>query len=75
MFLGGSRCILCCHGGLGHLQVPVLSGVVCGVEWQIYEDAATTDAIVTYITAKTMRDITGAMQPKQRTILVALHSC
>lgn len=54
--------------------MPVLSGVVCGAEWQIYEDAITTDAIVTYITAKTMKDFTAMMQPKQRTIQVALHS-
>lgn len=57
-------------GGLGSLQVPVLSGTVCGVEWQIYKDAATADATVT---AKTMRGFTRAMQPRQRTMLVALH--
>lgn len=48
----------------------MLFGIVCEVEWQIYEDEATADAIVT---AKTMRGFAGAMQPRQRTMLVVLH--
>lgn len=50
--------------------MPVLSGIVCGVEQQIYEDAATAGAVVT---AKNMRGFSGAMQPRQRTTLVAPH--
>lgn len=64
---------------LGEKQIyPVLSQwcqcslEVCGVEWQIYKYAATEDAAVT---AEVTEAFTRAMQPRQRTMPVALHPC
>lgn len=63
--------MLGCHKWPGVLALPVLSGIFYGAEWQIYEDAATADAVVT---AKNTRGFTGTMQPRQGTMLVALCS-